>query len=155
MQLIDWESTTVGRNFMVFYKKKLGMHQPIEISSWLLLQRLSGASLLVFANKTDVNGCMGEAEIQEACRLVVEKQRSTLTASRGYYWTPSRRINGISFDAVLSQVQIFKRVWRGWFKMPKQDYFCIRNGWYNYDFLMAEVWALLAGWQGIAFWARR
>ena len=28
-------------------------------------QRLSGASLLVFANKTDVNGCMDEAEIQQ------------------------------------------------------------------------------------------
>jgi ADP-ribosylation factor-like protein 2 len=31
----------------------------------VLLQRLSGASLLVFANKTDVNGCMDEAEIQQ------------------------------------------------------------------------------------------
>ena len=28
-------------------------------------QRLSGASLLVFANKTDVNGCMDEREIQQ------------------------------------------------------------------------------------------
>jgi len=28
-------------------------------------QRLSGASLLVFANKTDVHGCMDEVEIQE------------------------------------------------------------------------------------------
>jgi ADP-ribosylation factor-like protein 2 len=32
-------------------------------------QRLSGASLLVFANKTDVNGCMDEAEIQEVLFL--------------------------------------------------------------------------------------
>lgn len=32
-----------------------------------VLQRLSGASLLVFANKTDVNGCMNEAEIREVC----------------------------------------------------------------------------------------
>lgn len=31
------------------------------------LQRLSGASLLVFANKTDVNGCMQKDEILEAC----------------------------------------------------------------------------------------
>ena len=30
------------------------------------LQRLSGASLLIFANKTDVQGCMDEAEILEA-----------------------------------------------------------------------------------------
>lgn len=32
-----------------------------------LTQRLSGASLLVFANKTDINGCMDEMEIQEVC----------------------------------------------------------------------------------------
>jgi ADP-ribosylation factor-like protein 2 len=32
-------------------------------------QRLSGASLLVFANKTDVDGCMDETEIQEVCDM--------------------------------------------------------------------------------------
>ena len=31
-------------------------------------ERLSGATLLVFANKTDVNGCMDEREIQEVSK---------------------------------------------------------------------------------------
>ncbi|KAI9646072.1 hypothetical protein NHQ30_005511 [Ciborinia camelliae] len=36
-----------------------------ELHALLQEERLSGASLLVFANKTDVNGCMKETEIQE------------------------------------------------------------------------------------------
>ncbi|TVY26318.1 ADP-ribosylation factor-like protein [Lachnellula hyalina] len=40
-----------------------------ELHGLLQEERLSGASLLVFANKTDVNGCMDEAEIQEGLRL--------------------------------------------------------------------------------------
>lgn len=40
-----------------------------ELHGLLLEERLSGASLLVFANKTDVNGCMDEQEIQEALKL--------------------------------------------------------------------------------------
>ncbi|KAL5354767.1 ADP-ribosylation factor-like protein 2 [Pseudogymnoascus australis] len=38
-----------------------------ELHGLLQEERLSGASLLVFANKTDVNGCMDETEIQEVC----------------------------------------------------------------------------------------
>ncbi|EKD21131.1 uncharacterized protein L3040_000833 [Drepanopeziza brunnea f. sp. 'multigermtubi'] len=40
-----------------------------ELHGLLQEERLSGASLLVFANKTDVNGCMSEAEIQEGLQL--------------------------------------------------------------------------------------
>ncbi|KFY27824.1 hypothetical protein V491_00729 [Pseudogymnoascus sp. VKM F-3775] len=40
-----------------------------ELHGLLQEERLSGASLLVFANKTDVNGCMDETEIQEGLRL--------------------------------------------------------------------------------------
>jgi hypothetical protein len=32
-----------------------------------VVQRLAGASLLVFANKTDVEGCMTEEEILSVC----------------------------------------------------------------------------------------
>lgn len=32
---------------------------------WLLLQRLAGASLLVFANKQDIRGSMSDMEIRE------------------------------------------------------------------------------------------
>lgn len=47
------------------------------------MQRLSGASLLVFANKTDINGCMNEQEIQEVCRLDVEKNPLALIPFQG------------------------------------------------------------------------
>ncbi|TWU77344.1 hypothetical protein ED733_005504 [Metarhizium rileyi] len=40
-----------------------------ELHGLLLEERLSGASLLIFANKTDVDGCMAEQEIREALRL--------------------------------------------------------------------------------------
>lgn len=40
-----------------------------ELHGLLQEERLSGASLLVFANKTDVHGCMDEAEIQEGLKL--------------------------------------------------------------------------------------
>ncbi|OLN83327.1 ADP-ribosylation factor-like protein 2 [Colletotrichum chlorophyti] len=40
-----------------------------ELHGLLQEERLSGASLLVFANKTDVNGCMDEREILEGLQL--------------------------------------------------------------------------------------
>lgn len=39
-----------------------------ELHGLLQEERLSGATLLVFANKTDVNGCMDEREIQQVSR---------------------------------------------------------------------------------------
>ncbi|KAK3168331.1 ADP-ribosylation factor-like protein 2 [Lepraria neglecta] len=40
-----------------------------ELASLLVEERLMGASLLVFANKKDVGGCMTDEEIQKALRL--------------------------------------------------------------------------------------
>ncbi|EQB45010.1 ADP-ribosylation factor-like protein 2 [Colletotrichum gloeosporioides] len=40
-----------------------------ELHGLLQEERLSGASLLVFANKTDVNGCMDEQEILDGLQL--------------------------------------------------------------------------------------
>ncbi|KAK9435953.1 ADP-ribosylation factor-like protein 2 [Metarhizium brunneum] len=40
-----------------------------ELHGLLLEERLSGASLLILANKTDVEGCMDEQEIGKALRL--------------------------------------------------------------------------------------
>ncbi|KAI1646122.1 ARF/SAR superfamily [Daldinia loculata] len=40
-----------------------------ELHGLLQEERLSGASLLVFANKTDVQGCMDETEILEGLQL--------------------------------------------------------------------------------------
>ncbi|RPB06173.1 ARF/SAR superfamily [Choiromyces venosus 120613-1] len=41
----------------------------VELHGLLQEERLLGASLLVFANKTDVSGCMSEAEITEGLDL--------------------------------------------------------------------------------------
>ncbi|KAH8815852.1 ADP-ribosylation factor family-domain-containing protein [Xylogone sp. PMI_703] len=40
-----------------------------ELHGLLQEERLAGASLLVFANKTDVNGCMDETEIEKGLQL--------------------------------------------------------------------------------------
>ncbi|KAG5949754.1 ADP-ribosylation factor-like protein 2 [Claviceps sp. LM77 group G4] len=40
-----------------------------ELHGLLLEERLSGASLLIFSNKTDVEGCMDEHDIRTALRL--------------------------------------------------------------------------------------
>ncbi|KAK5094599.1 hypothetical protein LTR70_004014 [Exophiala xenobiotica] len=40
-----------------------------ELIELLLEERLSGASLLVFLNKTDVPGCMGDDEVQRELEL--------------------------------------------------------------------------------------
>jgi len=52
-------------------------HNSPTYFSLIRTQRLSGASLLVFANKTDVGGCMDEEEIQLVCRLTLSG-RTTL-----------------------------------------------------------------------------
>jgi hypothetical protein len=100
-------------------------NRSLRSCDWPVLQRLSGASLLVFANKTDVNGCMDEVEIQEVW-YYGRRYAAALTECRDCSWMLLRRISGISFDAVRSQVQIFKKALHGWYKMPKQDYFCTR-----------------------------
>ncbi|KAM0129203.1 hypothetical protein ACHAP3_007936 [Botrytis cinerea] len=45
-----------------------------ELHALLQEERLSGASLLVFANKTDVNGCMTKTEIKDM--LVLDEIRT-------------------------------------------------------------------------------
>ncbi|KAI9892448.1 MAG: ADP-ribosylation factor-like protein 2 [Vezdaea aestivalis] len=40
-----------------------------ELAGLLLQERLAGASLLVFANKTDIEGCMTTEQIEEALQL--------------------------------------------------------------------------------------
>ncbi|KAG6988905.1 hypothetical protein G7Y79_00068g096040 [Physcia stellaris] len=44
-----------------------------ELAGLLLEERLMGASLLVFSNKTDIAGCMGEEEIRRELQLDVIK----------------------------------------------------------------------------------
>ncbi|EQK98591.1 Small GTPase superfamily, ARF/SAR type [Ophiocordyceps sinensis CO18] len=64
-------------------------------------QRLSGASLLIFANKTDVEGCMDEQEIgsgsflrrETGPRLTEQQQHSRCG------WTRSGHMSGISCNA--------------------------------------------------------
>ncbi|KAF1347905.1 ADP-ribosylation factor family-domain-containing protein [Delphinella strobiligena] len=50
-----------------------------ELEGLLLQERLMGASLLVFKNKSDVRGCMDEEEIRKALRLDTIKTHHTWT----------------------------------------------------------------------------
>jgi len=81
--------------------------------------------LLVFANKTDVNGCMDKAEIQDVwfyrcCPA------AGLTECRGSSCMPSRRTSGTSFDVVRLQVRILKKALNGLCKTPRLDCFYTR-----------------------------
>ena len=85
-----------------------------------------GASLLVFANKTDVGGCMTDDEIKK-----VEDQYSnrtlgrwTVDISRDCNWMQSRHTNGPSSGAAQSQGNICRQVWHGWFRTQKTDCSC-------------------------------
>jgi ADP-ribosylation factor-like protein 2 len=49
------------------------------LTSLTVSKRLSGATLLVFANKTDVNGCLDEADIRKVLRKMSSKIKATLT----------------------------------------------------------------------------
>ena len=81
----SWPAARRGLHFFALIRRRCS-HE---------IQRLSGASLLVFANKTDVNGCMLEQEIQEV-RHEVSSKRHTLTriAARGSNFTGSKHTNG-------------------------------------------------------------
>ncbi|KAJ6263551.1 ADP-ribosylation factor-like protein 2 [Drechslerella dactyloides] len=50
------------------FKPSIPLRRRARLIQWIS-QRLMGASLLVFANKTDVNGCMSTEEIKEGLKL--------------------------------------------------------------------------------------
>jgi len=66
------------------------------------IQRLMGASLLVFKNKSDVPGCMTESEIREvrcavaAPQLWWQQKHSLTRRCRDYIWMAFGRISGTS-----------------------------------------------------------
>ncbi|KAM0299498.1 hypothetical protein ACHAPM_007542 [Fusarium culmorum] len=68
-----------------------------ELQGLLLEERLAGASLLVFANKTDVSGCMTEAEILSELEL---------ESIRTHRWNilPCSAMTGSNLDEGLSWV---------------------------------------------------
>ncbi|ESZ93003.1 ADP-ribosylation factor family protein [Sclerotinia borealis F-4128] len=55
-----------------------------ELHALLQEERLSGASLLIFANKTDVNGCMTKTEIKDVSEAV--KPTLVLDTIRTHKW---------------------------------------------------------------------
>ena len=74
-----------------------------ELIGLLLEERLMGASLLVFANKTDVDGCMLDREIQDVyvyiwcfCLCLAD------VAGRLFIWTQSKHTNGRLFGVAQS-----------------------------------------------------
>jgi hypothetical protein len=64
-----YASTTAEKNCMAFSRKRcvsaLPYTQQLLLAADNAFQRLSGASLLVFANKTDVQGCMTGDEMRK------------------------------------------------------------------------------------------
>ncbi|KAI9833992.1 MAG: hypothetical protein M1826_005897 [Phylliscum demangeonii] len=55
-----------------------------ELAALLQEERLSGASLLVFANKTDINGCMTESDLREGLKLdAITTHRWTIMCCSG------------------------------------------------------------------------
>ncbi|KAF4981348.1 hypothetical protein FZEAL_2833 [Fusarium zealandicum] len=68
-----------------------------ELQGLLLEERLGGASLLVFANKTDVEGCMTEQEILSALEL--ESIRT-----HDWYILPCSAMTGRNLEEGLSWV---------------------------------------------------
>lgn len=89
-----------------------------------------GASLLVFANKTDVGGCMTDNEIAKVrdwyCTRTVKVKRTTDT-SRDCNSMQLRRTSGLSFDVVQSRGNISRKDWHGWCRTQKKDCFCTES----------------------------
>ena len=89
-------------------------------------QRLMGASLLVFANKTDVSGCMIDDEIREVetGTLPLTVRRRTIDISRGCNSMQFRRTSGPSSDVAQLRGSICKKDWHGWYRMRKTGCSC-------------------------------
>ena len=87
-------------------------------------QRLMGASLLVFANKADVSGCMTDDEIREVETPLPFTVRRTIDTYRSCNSMQYRRTNGPSFDAVQSRASICRQDWHGWYRMRKTGCSC-------------------------------
>lgn len=76
-------------------------------------QRLMGASLLVFSNKTDIGGCMTEQEIREARFLLTRRDERLISAQalnldtiKTHRWhiLPCSAITGKNLDEGLNWV---------------------------------------------------
>ncbi|KAL5377592.1 ADP-ribosylation factor-like protein 2, variant 2 [Paraphaeosphaeria minitans] len=72
-----------------------------ELEGLLQEERLMGASLLVFKNKSDVSGSMTEDEVRQVCAVRRAKRAVVrpITRCRDSGSTPSRRTNGPSWPA--------------------------------------------------------
>lgn len=72
------ESMIVAMNSQGSFWKRYGSSIPAnkssavnaDLCSPLFLQRLMGASLLIFLNKTDVEGCMAEDEVRQVSKYL-------------------------------------------------------------------------------------
>ena len=84
-----------------------------------------GASLLVFANKTDVSGCMIDDEIREVeTGPLPFTVRGTIDTSRSCNSMQYRRTSGPSSDAVQLRGSICRKDWHGWYRMRKTGCSC-------------------------------
>src|SRR5216684_123271 len=72
-RVIDYAWVTAGMSFTVCSSKTYVRSFCLETSPAmsLSLQRLAGASLLVFANKQDIQGSMTDREIEQASQVSI------------------------------------------------------------------------------------
>lgn len=91
-----------------------------------------GASLLVFANKTDVGGCMNDdemAKVRDCYSKHTVKRRAT-ERPRDCNSMRSRRTSGPSSDAAQLRGKICRKDWHGWCRTQKIDCSCTKENCY-------------------------
>lgn len=87
-----------------------------------------GASLLVFANKTDVGGCMTDDEIATVRDWYGTRTISrSIDISRDCNSMQSRRTSGPFSDAAQLRGNISRKDWHGWCRTQKTDCSCTES----------------------------
>lgn len=99
---------------MACCKKRYPTHdRPFLMTVSDNIQRLAGASLLIFANKTDINGCMDAEELQRVktawsrdVRRANDEQDLQLSAIRTHKWhiIQCSAITGVNLEVGLEWV---------------------------------------------------
>lgn len=78
-----------------------------------------GASLLVFANKTDVGNCMTDEEICQVCRTSASRYLIRYNDCRVSDWMQSKHTNGQLSDVVGSRETGYEKASIGLYRMPR------------------------------------
>lgn len=100
-----------------------------------IFQRLMGASLLIFLNKTDVEGCMSQDEVREVSfhfDLFLsfllfdydDLNPGLLTFPSAFAWMPSKHTGWPYCPAAPWPGETSTKDWNGWSRTRRTDYSC-------------------------------